>query len=181
MFDLPNSDDNKRSGFRCPCPDPRTAKLTIHMGNSRNESHVVVVLDESAGGFGVLIDASANLGPTRCAILELDEKEVICEITNVRKDNEGEMRLGLKVIEEVEPAETLGVAKVGHPNDVKGSGSISPWLLAFIILIGSMVGFVWYESNKEYTDKFGRKHKGSVNTAFKKIGSWFGGEGPEKN
>ena len=93
MHELPNSDSNKRDAFRCPCPDPRDAKLTVSLGKSKQVTYDVVVVDESMGGFAVVISDEANLGPSRRGLLTDLKKEVICEIMNQRRISEGKIRL----------------------------------------------------------------------------------------
>ena len=84
----------------------------------------------------------------------------------------------MKILEEVEgdPAEELSVGNVGATNYVTRSTAIGPMIVSVLVLIGTVIGFICYECSRTYKDKFGRETKGSITTAFKRIGSWFSDE-----
>lgn len=166
---------NLRDTFRCPKTDFPEAKILFRDGKSTIKS-TIHIFDESAGGFGGFIPKTPPFQVGDTVAMEYSDKEMLCRISYLKAEQKGIHRFGLEVIDEIEePPEKKNARVRGRTTYFARSKSNAPLLVALVIFIASLAGYLYYESGKEYTDEFGRKYKGSPKTAFDNLyHSFFG-------
>lgn len=118
-------DDNRRSTFRAPIADDRSATLVI--GSRRLD---VQLIDESAGGFGVAADSGPEFEPDAVGRLEFDDGQT-AEVQAVYVETDsGRIHIGLK-----------RTASFGDFDSRRAARQTNPKILLAGIVIGLVMGF----------------------------------------
>ena len=171
---------NNRRNFRCPTTDFPEAKILVREDKKTVETNIHI-FDESAGGFSAFVPTTPPFEAGDTVAMEYSDKELLCKISYLKAEPQGIYRFGLQVVDEIEEApEKKNVSSGGRTTYFTSSTSVSPLLVAFVVFVISLAGFLYYESTKEYTDEFGRKYKGSPKTAFENLYQTVFGEAGNK-